>query len=111
MAAEVLIRLDEAGSYRKGAIIAVKPGGWVWGTEEQTNRFVRVTVVDAQPADLEQYLGDYRVGEGDNKQLLNKRLYYMESAAVDNVAAQPSGNLATTKASVDAVMRNIIDNG
>lgn len=116
MPAEMLIRFDVTPSYRKGAILAIKPGGWQWGTEELTSRFVRVTVNDAEPADLEQYLGAQviLINEGTEEQtteIVNKRLYYMDSVAVDNVAAQPGRQLVTTKASVDAVMRNIVDDG
>lgn len=111
MAAEMLIKVDVTPTYVKGAVIAVKPEGWQWGTEELTNKFCRVRVTDAEPADLEVYLGDYRIGPEGTKELVNKRLYYMESTAVDNVAAQPGGLLATNKASVDNVMRNLIDNG
>lgn len=111
MPAELLIRFNQTGNIRKGAILAVKPEGWQWGTEELTDRFVRVRVTDAEPADLEVYLGDYRIGPEGSKELVNQRLYYMESTAVDNVAAQPGGLLVTNKASVDNVMRNIIDDG
>lgn len=111
MAAELLIRLEVTPTIRKGAILAVKPGGWEWGTEEMSDRFVRITVTDADPEDLKQYLGDYRIGPEGTKELVNARLYYMDGASVDNVAAQPGGQLVTNKASVDAVMRNIIDDG
>ena len=109
--AECLIRFEQAGNIRSGAVLAIKPRGWQWGTEELTDRFIRVIVTDAHPADLEQYLVDYRTGPEGAKELVNKRLYYVDSIAVSNVAAQPGRVLITNKASVDNFMRNIIDHG
>jgi len=110
MAAELLIKFDAAPTYRRGAIISIKPAGWQWGTEELTDRFCRIRVTDAEPADLEVYLGPYLIGPEGTKELVNKRLYYVESTAVDAVAGQPGRLLVTNKASVDNFMRNLIDN-
>jgi len=111
MPAELLILFEVTPSYRKGAIIAVKPEGWQWGTEELTDRFCRVRVTDADPADLEQYLQAHLTGPEGTKELANKRLFYMEATAVDSVGGQSGRLLVTNKASVDAVMRNIVDDG
>lgn len=116
MGAECLIRFEAAPTYRSGAILAIKPRGWQWGTEEMSDRFIRVTVTDAGPVDLEQYLGAQvtLVNEGTAEQtteIVNKRLYYLDSVAVANVAAQPGRQLVTNKASVDNFMRNIVDHG
>ncbi len=111
MPAEMLVRIDIGPRVRGGAIIAVKPEGWQWGTEELSNRFARVRVTDADPADLEHYLGDYRVGPDHTRELSDKKLYYIESTQVDNIASLPDRLFITDKATVDAVMRNIIDNG
>lgn len=111
MPAEMLVLFSQTGNVRKGAIIAVKPEGWQWGTEELGDRFVRVRVTDAEPADLEPYLGDYRIGPEGSKELANSRLYYLDAVAVDSISVEPGRVLVTNKASVDNVMRNIIDNG
>lgn len=113
---EMLIRFEVTPTYKKGSILAVKPLGWQWGTEELSDRFIRVTVTDAYAYELEQYVGAYEIPVNvgtaeETKEVVNKRLYYMDSTAVDNVAAQPGRLLVTNKASVDNVMRNIIDHG
>jgi len=56
MPAELLIRAD-TGAVPKGAIIAVKPGGWVWGSAETLPSFVQATISDATAREVQGYLG------------------------------------------------------
>jgi len=110
MAAELLIRLEVTPTYRKGAILAVKPEGWSWSDQEQSGPFIRVRITDADVVDLEPYLVPYLTGPEGAKELVDKRFYYMESTAVDSINAGGKF-LATTFASFQNFIRNIIDDG
>lgn len=103
MAAELLLRLDVTPTLVKGAFIAVMPDGHVWGTEELTDRFIRVRIVDVDPEDL-QYLLDFHLDvEGE---ILNKRRWSIANASADSIAAG-GGYLATTRASLEAVLEDL----
>lgn len=61
MPAELLVKAQTSGFWEKGAIVSVRPGGWIWGASETLPSFVQLTISNATYKQVGTYFGRWRL--------------------------------------------------